>query len=45
MCWMGWNQSKKPFSKKMLEFISSINIIEDMRRISDVVKIRSVGFS
>ncbi len=43
MCWMGWKQAHKPFSKKMLEYIKNIDIIGDMKKISDVVKIRSVS--
>jgi hypothetical protein len=40
---MGWKQAHKPFSKKMLEYIKNIDIIGDMKKISDVVKIRSVS--
>lgn len=40
MCWMGWKQAKMPFSKKMKEYISNMDILEDFRKISDVVKMR-----
>ena len=40
ICWMGWEHSQKPFSKKMKDYIANIDILEDMKKISDVVKIR-----
>ena len=40
MCWMGWDHSQKPFSKKIKDYISGIDIIGDMKKISDIVKIR-----
>jgi len=43
MCWMSWNQAKKPFSKKSLEYIESINIMEDIRCLNELVKIRDIS--
>jgi hypothetical protein len=43
MCWMGWKQAKQPFSKKMKDYIQSIDIIDDMKKISEVVKMRQVS--
>ncbi len=40
ICWMGWEHSQKPFSKKMKDYIANIDILDDMKKISDVVKIR-----
>lgn len=42
MCWMGWKQAKVPISKKLLEYISQIDIISDMKKITETVKIRPV---
>jgi len=41
MCWMGWDQSvHKPFSKEILNYIDNINIMEDMKRMSQSIKLR-----
>ena len=42
MCWTGWKQSKEPFSQKMLEYINSIDITGDMKKISETVKMRPI---
>ncbi len=42
MCWMTWQQSKKPFSKEILQYIEKIDIQEDIKRISENIKIREV---
>ena len=44
MCWMSWYQSKKPFSKELLQYIENIDILYDIERISKNIKIRSVIF-
>ena len=44
MCWMGWKQSQEPLSKNLKEYIASIDILGDMKSISEVVKIRPVSF-
>lgn len=43
MCWMGWKQSKEKFSSKLKEYISNINIDNDLNKISNIVKIRPVS--
>lgn len=40
ICWMGWKQSKEPLSKKLKDYILQMDILEDMKKISEVVKIR-----
>ena len=42
MCWMGWDQAKKPFNEELKSYIRKINIMEDMNRLSKAVKMREV---
>lgn len=42
MCWMGWEQSKEPFSDEIISYIKNINIKEDLNRISNNIKIRQI---
>ena len=42
MCWMSWYQSKKPLSKELLDYIEKIDIMADIKRISENIKIRNV---
>lgn len=39
---MSWNQSRKPFSNEILHYIEKIDIHEDIKRISENIKIREV---
>jgi hypothetical protein len=43
MCWMGWDQAQIPFSKEMLAYISKIDILSDMKRLSSIIKLRDVS--
>jgi len=40
MCWMGWEQSNKPFTPDMLKYISKIDIVEDIKNLSQNIKIK-----
>jgi len=40
MCWMSWDQSNEPFSSEMLNYINKINIIEDIKSLSQNIKIK-----
>ncbi len=42
MCWMTWDQATVPFSKELLDYIDKINILEDMHRLSQCIKLRDV---
>jgi hypothetical protein len=37
---MTWKQAKEPFTKKEKEYIESINIIEDMRKLNSYIYLR-----
>jgi len=41
---MGWKQSQEPLSKKLQDYIASIDILNDMKSISELIKIRPVSF-
>ena len=43
MVWMGWEQSQKPFSKEMLKYIEKIDILEDIKRMRQIIKLREVN--
>ena len=45
MCWMTWDQAKVPFSKELLNYINNINILEDMNRLSQCIKLRDVLYT
>jgi hypothetical protein len=45
VCWMGWDQVQKPFSKEMLDYIKNIDIISDIKRMSKSIKIREVNIN
>ena len=40
ICWTSWDQAQVEFSQEMKEYIKNINILEDMRRISQYIKLR-----
>jgi len=40
MCWMGWDQAQVPFSKELLSYIKKIDIMGDMQRMSNSIKLR-----
>ena len=40
ICWMTWKQAKEPFTKKEKEYIESINIIEDMKKLNSYIYLR-----
>jgi hypothetical protein len=43
MVWMGWECAQQPFSEELLDYIKKINIVADMRRISQCIKLRDVN--
>ena len=43
MCWMGWKQANEKFSNKLKEYINNIDILNDLRKISSIVKMREVS--
>ena len=40
ICWMSWSQAEVPFTKKEKEYIESINIIEDMKKLNSYIYLR-----
>lgn len=40
LCWMTWKQAEVPFTEEEKNYISSIDILEDMERIDKVIKLR-----
>lgn len=40
LCWTTWEQAEVPFSKKEKDYIEGINILEDMRRLNKVIRLR-----
>lgn len=40
ICWMSWSQAKKEFTPKEKDYIESINIIEDMKRLNSYIYLR-----
>lgn len=40
MCWMGWEQTKQPLSEKLKDYVLQIDILDDMNKLSEIVKIR-----
>jgi hypothetical protein len=42
MCWMGWDQARTPFSQEILQYIKKINVLEDIKRLSQSIKMREV---
>jgi hypothetical protein len=44
MCWMDWEQSKMPFSSKILKYIEKIDILEDMKNLCQNIKLRDKCF-
>jgi len=43
MCWMSWDQANKPFCDEIKNYVRKINIIEDMNRLSKIIKMRDVN--
>ena len=42
IAWLGWRQAEKPFSRKSLLFIDSIDITDDIKRLENSFKFRPV---
>lgn len=40
ICWMSWSQAEVPFTAKEKEYIESINIIEDMKKLNSFIYLR-----
>lgn len=40
ICWMGWDQAGEPFSENTRNYILNINVLDDMKRLSKVIKLR-----
>lgn len=45
MCWMGWDQINKPISIELKNYIKKIDILDDMKRMSQCIKLRDVCFN
>ena len=43
MCWMSWDQANIPFCDEIKNYVRKINIIEDMNRLSKIIKMRDVN--
>jgi hypothetical protein len=42
MCWMSWNQAQKPITKECLDYIEKIDILDDIRKLGELIKIRDI---
>ena len=40
ICWMSWSQAEKPFTDEEKEYIDSINIVEDMKKLNKYLFLR-----
>ena len=40
ICWMTWSQAEVPFTEEEKEYIESINILEDMKKLNEYIFLR-----
>jgi hypothetical protein len=42
LAWLGWRQASKPFSKRSLDYIRSLNVLEDIRLLQSTFNFRPI---
>ncbi len=42
IAWLSWRQAEKPFSKRIMEFIENIDIMEDIKLLETTFKFRPI---
>lgn len=41
-CWLSWKHKDEPFSKRTLDYIASIDIMQDIKKLDTSLKIRPI---